>query len=168
VTGYGTVERRDGSLRLVEAGVIETPQQTSLAQRLSKIHLGVQQVLVSCRPDLAVLEELYSHYRHPRTAILMGHARGVILSACSESNLPTQGYSVKRIRQALTGNGNASKEQTQQMVQTLLGLKKEPMSLDVSDALALAIGHLYLSETPHFRVGNVRRTPHKEVCGGSK
>ena len=81
----------------------------------------------------------------------MGHARGVILSACSESDLPTRGYSPKRIRQALTGNGNASKEQVQQMIQTLLNLRKKSFPLDVSDALALALGHFYLNGTGQKR-----------------
>jgi len=144
VTGYGVVEQSGGRLRLLEAGIIQSRGGASLEKRLLSIQRGIQRVVCDCHPDVAVLEELYSHYRHPRTAILMGHARGVILSVCSEAKLPTQGYSAKRIRQAVTGNGNASKEQVQQMVQTLLGLRKKSFPLDVSDALALAVGHLYL------------------------
>ena len=147
VTGYGVVEQKNGALCLIEAGVVESSQKDSIEKRLFSIHRGVRRVLSECRPNVVVLEELYSHYKHPKTAILMGHARGVILSACSESSLPTQGYSAKRIKQAVTGSGNASKEQVQQMVQTLLGLRKRSFSLDVSDALALAVGHIYLNGT---------------------
>ena len=144
VTGYGIVEQKNGTLKLVEAGVVQSSQKDPLDKRLLSLKRGIQRILSEGRPDVVVLEELYSHYRHPRTAILMGHARGVILSACSESHLPTRGYPVKRIRQAITGTGNASKEQIQQMIQTLLNLRKKSFPLDVSDALALAIGHLYL------------------------
>ena len=144
VTGYGVVEQRQGQLRLIEAGIVESRQKDPLEKRLLTIHRGIRRILSECRPDVVVLEELYSHYGHPRTAILMGHARGVILSACSESNLSTQGYSAKRIKQAVTGSGNASKEQVQQMIQTLLGVRKKSFPLDVSDALALAVGHFYL------------------------
>ncbi len=145
VTGYGVVEQKKGALRLVEAGIVESSQKDSLEKRLFNIHRGIRRILSECRPDFVVLEELYSHYRHPRTAILMGHARGIVLSACSESNLPTKGYSAKRIRQAVTGSGNASKEQVQRMIQTLLGLHKKSFPLDVSDALALAVGYVYLN-----------------------
>ena len=145
VTGYGVVEQNRGQLHLIEAGIVESKQKDPLEKRLLAIHRGICRILSECRPDVAVLEELYSHYGHPRTAILMGHARGVILCACSELNLPTQGYSAKRIKQAVTGSGNASKEQVQQMIQTLLGVRKKSFPLDVSDALALAVGHFYLN-----------------------
>ena len=148
VTGYGVVEQKNGVLCLIEAGIVESSRKDPIEKRLLAIHRGVRRVLSECRPNVVVLEELYSHYKHPKTAILMGHARGVILSACSESSLPTRGYSAKRIKQAVTGSGNASKEQVQQMVQTLLGLRKRSFPLDVSDALALAVGHLYLNGGP--------------------
>jgi crossover junction endodeoxyribonuclease RuvC len=90
-------------------------------------------------PSLVAVEELYSHYGHPRTAILMGHARGVILQKCSEMGIEVKSFSATRIKKSLTGNGRAAKEQVQKTVQAVLSLAALPSPSDVADAMAVAL-----------------------------
>jgi crossover junction endodeoxyribonuclease RuvC len=141
VTGYGLLETRGTRARVVEAGVVRSDEDRSLEERLRKIYLAVRGIVRELAPDAIVVEELYSHYRHPVTAILMGHARGVMLLAAAERGLPVISYSATRIKKALTGSGRASKEQVQRMVQSTLRLAELPQPADVADALAVALCH---------------------------
>ena len=145
-TGYGAVEADGGRSRLVEGGVITTSSELPLETRLHEIHQGLRDVVADTRPDVVIVEELYSKYRHPRTAILMGHARGAAFLAAAESGVPVLGYAASAIKRALTGTGRASKEQVQQMVVRLLGLTEAPGPVDVTDALALALCHARWAE----------------------
>lgn len=145
ITGYGVIETSNGSMKLLEAGVIRTNAKDAIETRLSKIYNGLKGLINELKPQACILEELYSHYKHPRTVISMAHARGAVALLCAESKLKLIGYSPKRIRKAVLGNGNASKEQIQQMVQNLFRLKAAPQPVDVTDALALAIGHVYMT-----------------------
>ncbi|MBI3008506.1 MAG: crossover junction endodeoxyribonuclease RuvC, partial [Candidatus Omnitrophica bacterium] len=101
------------------------------------------EIVKEYKPRIIVLEELYSHYKHPRTAILMGHVRGVVCLAASMMRVPLVGYSATQVKKSVTGNGKASKEQIQRMVQHFLNIKECPQSLDLTDALALAIAHAF-------------------------
>jgi len=141
VTGYGLVETRGTQARVVEAGVVRSDERLPLADRLRTIHAAVRDVVRELTPDAIVVEELYSHYRHPVTAILMGHARGVMFLAAAECGVPVVSYSATRIKKALTGHGRATKEQMQRMVQTTLHLRTLPQPPDVADALAVALCH---------------------------
>ncbi|MCM8793833.1 MAG: crossover junction endodeoxyribonuclease RuvC, partial [Candidatus Omnitrophica bacterium] len=105
---------------------------------------GIREVMKEFRPQVMVLEELYSHYKHPRTAILIGHARGVISLVAEEKKIPLIGYSSTRIKKALLGRGDATKEQVQRMIQYLLNLKNPPQPVDIADALALCLAHVYI------------------------
>jgi len=145
ITGYGVIEPSRDGLKLIEAGVVRTSLKEKISHRLCSIHKEVQSLVDELRPDVCVLEDLYSHYKHPRTSILMAHARGAILLACAQRGLPVVDYSAKRVKKSVLGNGNASKEQVQRMVQGILELKEMPSPNDVSDALALAIAHVYMS-----------------------
>ena len=100
------------------------------------------------KPRIVVVEQLYAHYQHPRTAILMGHARGVILLAASLRDLPVVSYNATRIKKTVTGSGRASKEQVQRTVQRELGLAQLPEPPDVADALAAALCHYYVQKMP--------------------
>ncbi|MGL4514128.1 MAG: crossover junction endodeoxyribonuclease RuvC [Lacipirellulaceae bacterium] len=154
-TGYGVVERDErGRVRLVEAGVVRGGRRdatgllkgtASLAHRLADIHDGVAEVIRTLRPDAISLEELYSHYERPRTAILMGHARGVIVLAAQQAGLQVAPYAATRIKKVITGAGRAPKLQVQLAIQRELGLAAPPEPPDVADALAIALTHLYLS-----------------------
>jgi len=120
---------------------VRTEQRRPLEERLRRLHDLVRGVVAELAPDAIVVEDLYSHYRHPVTAILMGHARGVIFLAAAEAGVPVVSYGATRIKKSLTGEGRASKEQVQRMVQSALGLRTLPEPPDVADALAVALCH---------------------------
>ena len=141
VTGYGLVQSRGARVSVVEAGVVRSDASDTLANRVRTIYLQLRDILREFEPDVIAVEDLYSHYRHPVTSILMGHARGVLFLAAAEAGLPVESYGATRIKKALTGSGRASKEQVQRMVQSTLGLATLPEPPDVSDALAVALCH---------------------------
>lgn len=141
VTGYGVIDFTGNKFSLIEAGIIATSPKQEVAERLSKIHRMVRQLILDTLPDVLVLEKLYAHYRHPTTAYILGQARGVICLACALEKLPLVEYGATRVKKAVVGKGLASKYQVQRVVASLLGLKQLPKYTDVTDALALAIAH---------------------------
>ena len=116
--------------------------------RLKSIHDGLLDVIDSLKPDCMGLEELYSHYQRPQTAIIMGHARGVICLAAGMRDVPLVPYAATQVKKVLTGNGRAPKVQVQQAVARHLNLNEIPNPPDVADALAIAICHYYLTLKP--------------------
>ena len=148
ITGYGVLDWGNGAPKVCEAGVVRGKSKGSLAKRLLEIHQGVSEVIESLKPDVMAVEELYSHYERPRTAILMGHARGVIVLAAMEAGIPVLHYSATQIKKILTGNGRAPKAQVQRAIQRELALKEIPDPPDVADALAIALCHGYLKDKP--------------------
>ena len=148
ITGYGVLEVGEGSPRLCEAGVVRGTKGRSLTDRLGQIHAGVADVIAALKPGVMALEELYSHYQRPRTAILMGHARGVICLAGAQAGIPVVHYSATQIKKILTGSGRAPKAQVQRAIQHELGLSQVPDPPDVADALAIALCHYYLRDKP--------------------
>lgn len=155
ITGYGVLEVTGGVLRLCEAGVVRGRTRGSLTARLVEIFDGVTEVISALGPSVMAIEELYSHYARPRTAILMGHARGVICLAGARAGLPVVHYSATQVKRILTGSGRASKSQVQRAIQLQLGLQQTPEPPDVADALAIALCHYYLKEKPQR--GNIPR-----------
>jgi crossover junction endodeoxyribonuclease RuvC len=145
ISGYGVIDNLKNRLALVEAGIIRTSPGQPLTERLKKIHRGMAKLILDTRPDVAVLEKLYAHYRHPTTAYLLGQARGVILLSCAAGNVPVVEYAATRVKKAIVGQGLASKYQVQKMVASILDLKSLPKFTDVTDALALAIAHHYIA-----------------------
>jgi crossover junction endodeoxyribonuclease RuvC len=139
VCGYACVEKASDEEKLLEAGIIRTVSGSALEQKLNRIAEDTQSLLESFKPDVVAVEELYSHYAHPRTAILMGHARGVILQKCAEAAIEVRSFSATRIKKSITGNGRASKEQVQRTIQTILSLAELPEPSDVADAIAAAL-----------------------------
>ncbi len=144
VTGYGIIEEK--SFKLVEAGIIRTKANTPIESRITKIFDEIAKIVEEHRPGVLVLEKIYSHYKHPTTAILMGHARAMACLVCGKFEVKLINYPSTRIKKAITGNGHASKEQVQRMVQGLLKLKNPPEPVDVSDALAMAISYCYIEK----------------------
>jgi len=142
-SGYGVVQAAQGRFRVLEAGFVATAAKgrTPLEKRLSAIHESICEIIERQKPEAMAVEQLYSHYAHPRTAILMGHARGVIFLAASKHGVPVISYSATQVKKSLTGNGRAGKQQMQRMVQTVLGLGALPSPPDVADALAVALCH---------------------------
>jgi len=139
-SGYGVIELNGRRESLAEAGVIR-PAGRDLAARLCEIHAAIAEALRELRPDVMVIEEVYSKYRHPRTAILMAHARGVICLAAGDAALPLVHYAASEVRRALTGNGSASGRQIKEMVCRRLGISAASGDDHVWDALALALCH---------------------------
>ena len=147
-TGYGLLQIAGNSISVVEAGVVRSIKSQNFGQRLSSIYDGVEDVINSLQPDSIGLEELYSHYERPTTAIIMGHARGVICLAASKSGLPVFNYAATQVKKVLTGNGRAPKSQVQLAVTRHLSLHEIPEPPDVADALAIALCHYYLTLKP--------------------
>ena len=144
ITGYAVIERRLGRLALVEAGMIRGRTRGDLAARLQEIHEGISDVIASLNPGVLAIEELYSHYERPRTAILMGHARGVICLAATQAGIPVRNYPSTQVKRMLTGNGRAPKSQVQQAICHEFALAAPPEPPDVADAMAIALCHHYL------------------------
>ena len=144
ITGYAVVERQLGRLNVVEAGMIRGRSRGDLAARLAEIHEGIADVIASLKPEVLSLEELYSHYERPRTAILMGHARGVICLAATQAGLRVHSYSATQVKRLLTGNGRAPKSQVQKAICHEFALAAPPEPPDVADAIAIALCHHYL------------------------
>ncbi|WP_442484279.1 crossover junction endodeoxyribonuclease RuvC [Aeoliella sp. SH292] len=146
-TGYGVIEASGRRVRLVEAGVVRggSSANRTLAERVAEVYRGVTEVIESHSPAVMAIEELYSHYERPKTAILMGHARGAIILAGQLGGLQVNHYAATQIKKTLTGNGRAPKVQMQAAVTRELGLKETPEPPDVADALAIAMTHWFLS-----------------------
>jgi crossover junction endodeoxyribonuclease RuvC len=139
ITGYGVIDYRPMRPILVDGGVIRLKPKTPLAERLVELETTLEEILDEHKPDVCAVEQLYSHYAHPRTAILMGHARGVILLAAARRGLRVEQFAANRIKQSLTGHGHASKSQMQRAIQAQWNLPKPPEPPDVADALAIAL-----------------------------
>ena len=140
-TGYGVIDYLRGEYLLVEGGVVQTESSAPLPDRLATLYRGVETVVRQLRPDVAVVERLYAKYRHPQTALLMSHARGVVLLALAHMSVEVVSYPASLVKRALVGHGRASKEQVAGMVSQLLRIDLEDVTDDVTDALALAICH---------------------------
>jgi crossover junction endodeoxyribonuclease RuvC len=144
-TGYGLVAvTAQSPIKLVEAGTIEPDEKDLFENRIHKIHLNLDKIISAHNPDVMVLEKLYAHHKHPTTATVLGHVRGVICLLCAQRKIKLIEHSVKRIRKSLVGNGNATKEQTRALIANLFKINAAQLTLDASDALALALGHAHM------------------------
>ncbi|MHC4478164.1 MAG: crossover junction endodeoxyribonuclease RuvC [Planctomycetota bacterium] len=139
VCGYAVVKSNAQQESLIEAGVFRTDAGSAIEAKLYQIAKDTQTLLNKFRPEMVAVEELYSHYAHPKTAILMGHARGVILQKVAEAAIEVKSFSATRIKKSVTGNGRASKEQIQRSIQSILSLSEVPEPSDVADAIAVAL-----------------------------
>ncbi len=147
-TGYGVIETSPGGkVRLLEAGVVRS-RSDLLVRKIREIYDGVREIITAFTPGAVALEELYSHYDRPRTAILMGHARGAICLAAAQSDIEVHSYAATKIKKLLTGSGHAPKDQMQRAIQLELQLPRTPEPPDVADALAAALCHFY-----HGKIG---------------
>ena len=150
ITGYGVLEYSAARPIVCEAGIIRTAddEATDLAAKVFSVYKGVVEVIGQFHPEAMAVEQLYAHYEHPRTAILMGHARGVIFLAAAQAGIPVFSYAATQVKKIVTGNGRASKEQVQRTIHRELGLATMPDPPDVADALAVALCHYYQQRLP--------------------
>ncbi len=142
-TGYAVLERTARGPILREGGVISSTPALSLAERVHEIGSGLREVIAQYRPQAMAIEQIFSTPKHPKTAILMAHARGAILFAAADAQLTIMHYSARQIKKLLTGSGTASKEQVQRAVQRELRLEKLLEPNDVADATGVALCHYY-------------------------
>jgi crossover junction endodeoxyribonuclease RuvC len=147
-TGYGLIEipqadankaRRTAPPQLVEGGVLRAKATAPLSERLEEVYDAMRTILRERRPDVVVVEELFSTYAHPRSALLMAHVRGVLLLAAQQSAVPVHHFLPNEVKQVLTGNGHATKSAVQAAVRSRLQLAELPGPSDVADALAIAV-----------------------------
>jgi crossover junction endodeoxyribonuclease RuvC len=164
-TGFGVVEGSGSRISHVAHGVVRTRGTSSLADRLAEIHRGVAQVLADYAPDAAVIEQVFVAL-NPRSAIVLGQARGAALVALSGAGIPIVEISAREVKKAVTGAGGAAKADVQAMVVRLLGLAEVPPS-DAADALAMAICRARAGRLADLgvRSGSRRRTRSRVVLG---
>ena len=143
VTGYALLSVSGDRIELLDAGACRLDERKPLHERLVDLDADIAALLDEHRPQHVAVEDLYAHYKHPKTAILMGHARGVILLAAARRGITLQSLPATQIKRRLCGNGHASKGQVQRAVQVALGLAEPPEPADVADALAAALCRAY-------------------------
>lgn len=146
-TGYGCVETDGSRHQLIVCGAITSPARAALPQRLQRIHDGLGRLLAQHRPDCVAIENLF-HAKNVKSALVLGHARGVAVLAAVEAGVTVVEYTPAEVKLAVTGYGRAEKVQLQRMVMLLLGLERTP-SQDAADAIALAICHANASSGPY-------------------
>ena len=138
IVGYGVIRREGSKLLPLDYGVMETSPDQSTPYRLERLYRGMEELLRRYKPDAVAFEELF-FYNNVTTAIAVSHARGVLVLAAQQKNIPLYEYTPMQIKQAAVGYGHADKKQVQYMVRVLLGLKEIPKPDDAADALACAI-----------------------------
>jgi crossover junction endodeoxyribonuclease RuvC len=141
-TGYGCVQSDGSRHRMVVCGAIANPASNSFPEKLRVIHAELSILIARHRPDIVAIENLF-HAVNARSALKLGHARGVAMLAAVEAGVPIVEYTPAEVKQSVVGYGRAEKGQVQSMVQLLLGLSEPPTPFDASDALAIAVCHLH-------------------------
>ena len=157
-TGYGCVDAEGSRHRIILSGAIRTSGAASFPEKLLIIHAGLVALLAECRPDCVAIENLF-HAVNARSALKLGHARGVAMLAAVEAGLPVVEYTPAEVKRAVVGYGRAEKQQVQQMVKLLLGLPALPTPHDAADALAVAICHSHALLPVAAQVARDRRGP---------
>jgi crossover junction endodeoxyribonuclease RuvC len=158
LTGYGVIDWRAVRPLLVDGGVIRLSAKTPIADRLVELETELESLITEHKPDVCAVEQLYAHYAHPRTAILMGHARGVILLVARRHGVALEQFAANRVKKSLTGHGHASKIQIQRAVQSQWNLPKPPEPPDVADALAVAFCCGMSLERTRIATASIART----------
>ena len=146
ILGYGVLEKNSNGFKALDYGCLKLSSKEKFPRRLKKIYDEITGVIIKYQPDEFAIEDLF-YAENVKVALKMGHARGVAILAAVNLGLPISEYSPREIKQSVVGNGAASKEQVQRMIQTLLHLPDLPQPLDVSDALAVALCHWHRMES---------------------
>jgi crossover junction endodeoxyribonuclease RuvC len=157
-TGYGCIDSSGGRHRLVDCGILSAPARSNFPERLHAIHAGLTVLLERYRPECVAVENIF-FARNVRSALKLGHARGVVLLAAAEASLPVIEYTPAEIKRSVVGYGRAEKQQVQAMMKLLLGLDAVPSPHDVADALAVAICHIHTSSNIVSRVADASAQP---------
>lgn len=145
ITGYGLldVDKAQGATpRFVEGGTLRARDTDSLPKRIQTLYDGLSEILREHSPDVVVIEELFSTYAHPRSALLMAHVRGAFMLAAQQQNIPVHGFTPNEVKQVISGNGHATKSQMQMAIKARLKLNFVPNPPDVADALSIALCYI--------------------------
>ena len=151
-TGFGCIDSRGSRHRLIAYGAITAPARATFPEKLTVIHTELAALLARHRPDCVAVENIF-YARNVRSALKLGHARGVALLAAAEAGIAVVEYAPAEIKRAVVGYGRAEKPQVQQMIKLLLGLDQPPVPYDAADALAVAICHVHSSGGAARRIG---------------
>lgn len=155
--GYGIIEVRGSLLQLKEMNVLRLPAKKSNPERLYIIHSKVEELIRHFKPDEFAIEAPFFG-KNVQSMLKLGRAQGVAIAAAMSKGIPVTEYSPKKVKQSVTGNGNAGKEQVWKMLQQILVVKQEPVSYDATDALAVAVCH-------HFQINSIIDTSNKGFRG---
>ncbi len=161
-TGYGCVDTDGGRHRLVLCGAIRAGATGAFPDRLATIYRELSSIIRQCQPECVAIEDLF-HAANARSALKLGHARGVAMLAAVEAGVTVVEYTPAEVKRAVVGYGRADKAQVQQMIKLLLGLDRAPEPHDAADALAIAICHLHSMNPMARRKG----APGREHRGGT-
>ena len=146
-TGYAVVSGDDrGKMELLEGGLVRTSSEDKLEQRLKLINGALNEIIEEFAPDEVAIEELHSRYRNLKTAIVMGHARGVAMLAAGNAEIPVYNYQPTRVKSIVAGSGRADKADMKRAVSIRLGLSEEISKDDVADAIGIAICHIHMTD----------------------
>jgi crossover junction endodeoxyribonuclease RuvC len=151
--GYAVVDALP-RLRYVECGVVTAPARQPLAARLAEIQRALEEIIAELRPDEVAVEDVFTAH-NARSALALGHARGVALAAAGRAGLPVTAYAPAKVKRAVTGRGAAPKEQVALMVRALVGLRMVPRA-DAADALAVAVAHAHCVSRLQVAIGAMR------------
>jgi len=154
-TGYGILRQEaDGRLEVLAYGVIQTPADQAMPERLLELYGQLNEIILLHRPESGAVEKLFFQ-RNVRTALSVGQGRGVVLLAMANHKLPVAEYTPLEVKQAVAGYGGADKRQVQEMVRMLLDLESVPQPDDAADALAIAICHVHTAHTQRMIAENL-------------
>ena len=144
-TGYGVIESDGDAISMITWGAISPPSKKTIHVRLGVLYDGIKDIIDRYNPTEFAIEEAF-YRNNVKTVLVLGQARGVVMLAAAHQGLPCYEYSPRKIKMSVVGNGNASKEQVQYMVASILEMEKTPKKHDVTDALATALCHLHQPE----------------------
>lgn len=142
VTGYGVIEIESHHVSCLSFGGIKSSSKSKFSEKLTSIYQKVSQIIYEFHPDFCSVEDIFYH-QNKKTAIIMGHARGVAMLAAAQNNIPVFEYTPREVKMSIVGSGGASKIQVQAMVKNILKMPEIPRPEDAADALAVAICHYH-------------------------
>lgn len=150
ITGYGLIEYTNNKFKRISHGVIKLPLKKSISEKIEIIYKDLDKLLKTYKPDEFAIETAF-YGKNVQSAMKIGYARGVSLLAAIHNKIPASEYSPREVKKAVVGNGAASKEQVNYMVQAILNVKKVKFRPDESDALAIALCHAFRMKAPSFK-----------------
>ncbi len=142
ISGYAVIESQAGNKKLREYGTIQTSPDISMAERLVKVNLGLNEIISRYHPQVMAIEQIFFH-KNNKTVITVAQSRGVLIMTAAAAGLDVAEYTPLQVKQAVVGYGGADKKQVQFMVQRILGLREIPKPDDAADAIAIALCHLH-------------------------